>query len=541
VSAPLSVKLRYYQKDAVDAYEKYLKENAKGNGVIDLPTASGKSYTLSEMIRRFTGDLDARILVTTHSKKLVKQDYNSTCKLWPEGKHLFGINSAGLKRRDYKKKVIFCGIQSVFDKAKEICIEKDEEGEDIVRKVNFLIIDEAHRCNVKDSVQYKKFIKELLKINPDMRVCGLSATPFRMGQGLIYGPSSDLLFDDLVYKANTKELMAQGYLAKPITPGINKENRIDTKGVKEENGDFKDSDLDSRVNIPSLIKSQVNETIRECKGLNSIAWFAVNIDHAENIAAELRSRGESVAVVHSKIEEDDEKLLQKFEKGELRFLVSVNMFVEGFDAPNIQAIVDTKPTLSPGRYVQMYGRGFRLCLEIGKKTFLVLDFAGNVGRHGPVDQVEPEAVGEKDSEKTPKKQCEKCGMMCHARYKACPYCGWLFPPPLVNDPEDRTFATAANNSVISEPKWFKVKRLECLPAKNKPAISAQYFCEGGKFRKDIIYDELGREWLKNHLGEQIPFDIKNFFGGGYRSKLKIPKKIFVDEAGVSSKILKYEF
>ena len=82
----------------------------------------------------------------------------------------------------------------------------------------------------------------------------------------------------------------------------------------------------------------------------------------------------------------------------------------------------------------MYGRGFRLCPEIGKTTFLVLDFAGNVGAHGPIDQVEPSVTGEKDSEKAPKKQCEECGMMCHARHKSCPYCGWLFPPPLVRSP-----------------------------------------------------------------------------------------------------------
>jgi hypothetical protein len=191
----------------------------------------------------------------------------------------------------------------------------------------------------------------------------------------------------------------------------------------------------------------------------------------------------------------------------------------------------------------MYGRGFRLCPEIGKTTFLVLDFANNVGTHGPVDKVEPSVNGEKDSEKAPRKQCgnEACGMMCHARHRACPYCGWLFPKPPDRDPEDKTYSTYGNQSVISEPKWFTVKRIECQSAKNQPAISVQYFCEGGKFRTDVLWDDKGLEWLKNHLGDQLPFDIKNFFSGGYRSKLTLPKKIFVDEAGLSSKILKYDF
>ena len=71
----------------------------------------------------------------------------------------------------------------------------------------------------------------------------------------------------------------------------------------------------------------------------------------------------------------------------------------------------------------------------------------------------------------------------------------------------------------------------------------QYFYKGGngKCRADILWDDSGIEWLKNHLGKQIPFDIKNFFAGGYRSKIVPPKRIYVDEAGLSSKILEYEF
>ena len=160
MTAPLSVNLRYFQKDAVDAFERYLKENTTGNGVVDLPTASGKSYTLAEMIRRFNGDMGARILIATHSKKLVQQDFDSTCKLWPEGKPLFGINSAGLKQRNYKKPVIFCGIQSVYNKAEDF------------GPVNFLIIDECHRVNLTTSIQYQKLkprLTSLIKLNEMFR------------------------------------------------------------------------------------------------------------------------------------------------------------------------------------------------------------------------------------------------------------------------------------------------------------------------------------------------------------------------------------
>lgn len=525
-----SITLRYYQKEAYEAYDKYLKENKKGNGVIDLPTAAGKGYLLAYQIKQYTGKLNARVMVVTHSQKLVKQNYDKSIILWPEGKKLFGINSEGLGRRETDKQVLFCGIQSVYKLAKKI------------GKVNFLIIDEAQRVNLETSVQYKRFIKDMLEVNPDMRVCGLSATPWRMGSGLIYGPSSDLLFDDLVYKANTKELIAQGYLAKPITPSILEENRVDTTGVRIQNSDYVDADLEKRVNVHPLIKSQMDEVLKNTPGLKSIAVFAVSINHAENIAKELRRRGESVAVIHSKSEEDDDKLITAFERQEIRFLISVNMFVEGFDCPNIQAIVDIKPTRSVGRYVQMYGRGFRLCPAIGKKSFFVFDFAGNVAEHGPVDQVLPPAgKGEKQPSTRKNKQCERCGMPSKPTAKVCSYCGWPFPK-YVSQAEENTSAHFGRYSIISEPYWINVDNLRCFPHKKKQVITAHYYCDNQKkFTKEIQFDEEGMKWLRLHLDGQLPFDVSNFFKGGYRSIMKTPTQIFVDEAGEFSKILDYKF
>ncbi|UCE66037.1 MAG: DEAD/DEAH box helicase family protein [Candidatus Zixiibacteriota bacterium] len=529
------IKLRYYQKDAADAFEKYLMENETGNGVIDFPTGAGKSYLLAELTRRFAGNYNARILIVSHTQFIVKQDFDSTSRLWPEGKPLFGINSAGLGRRDYKHKVLFCGIQSVYKDAA------------LIGKVNFLIIDEAHKVNMQTSVQYKGFIEGLLAIKPVMRVCGLSASPFRMNSGLIYGPSSSLLFDHLVYRANMKELIAQGYLAKPITPEVSKENWIKTEGVKIKTTgtqDFDEEELEKRVVVSSLIKSQVSEVLRNSGNMFSIAAFAVNIHHAEKVAEEFRVQGEnSVAVIHSKVKKKlSMELVDKYKKRELRTLVSVNMIVEGFDAPNIEIIMDAKPTCSQGRYVQMYGRGGRLCPEIGKTTFTIFDYAGNVGRHGPIDIVEPEKEEEeRKAIRSPGKQCEQCGRRVNPKMKICPYCGWLFPI-FISKAEENTNAKAGNISIISEPRWFNVDNLHCAKSRDNLSIVAHYYCVGGeKFTKKIAFDEEGDRWLRNHLGDDLPFDIHNFFNGGYRSKLKKPRRIFVDEAGSASEIKNYEF
>ena len=527
--------LFYFQQDAVDSYIAYLKKIKKGNGVLVMPTGSGKSYTLCELIKIFAGEHNGRVLVVSHTKKIVKQDYDSACKLWPEGKKLFGINSDGLGMRSTKRKVLFCGIQSVYKSAKEI------------DKVNLLIVDEAHKINMLDAIQYKGFIKDLLEINPNMRICGLTATEYRMGTGLIYGPSSSQIFDDLVYRANTKELIKQGYLAKPIIPKVEEEARIDIEGLPVSSGpnkDYLEPELMERVNIKSLIDIQTAKVLDETEGHESIASFAVNIEHAESIAESYRKLGEtSVAVVHSKTEGDSDELVEDFENGKIRVLVSVNMFIEGFDAPNILVLDVRKPTKSPGRYVQMIGRGFRLCVEIGKKAFKVFDFAMNVAEHGPVDEVSGDYRGESCQSKN--KQCKMCDEFYHPRLSKCPFCGYK-PEPMGIDWEDKSSSDPGSLSIISEPKWFDVDYIHCAkPNPKKPipsSIVVHYYCiEKKKFTKEISFDDDGRIWLKMHLGNDVPFDVINFFKGGFRTKLRNPKRIFVDEAGASSLILEYEF
>jgi len=535
--------LRYYQQDAVDSFIAYLKRVKKGNGVIVLPTGAGKSYTLSELIRIFAGDHGARVIVASHTKKIVQQDYDSACKLWPDGKKLYGINSDGLGYRSTKKQVLFCGIQSVYKSAKAI------------GKVNLLIVDEAHKINMLDAVQYKDFINDLLKENPSMRICGLTATEYRQGTGLIYGPSSSQIFDDLVYKAPTKELInttannGHGFLAKPILPKIAKEARIDTTGLPVSSGptkDYLEPELAERANIKSLIDIQTATVLDNTEGHEQIAGFAVNIEHAEAMADSYRKLGEkSVAVVHSQIEGDSDELVEDFENSKIRVLISVNMFIEGFDAPNIQVLDVRKPTKSPSRYVQMLGRGFRLCIEIGKTTFVVFDFAQNVAEHGPVDEVSGDYRGEKA---VGNRKCKNCGEEYHARLSRCPHCKFK-PVGQGLDWEDKSSAEPGDLSIISEPQWFDVDYIFCpKPNPKKPlpsSIVVHYYCitesSQKKFAKEISFDDDGKDWLKMHLGGDIPFDVTNFYKGGYRTKLKNPKRIFVDEAGASSLILEYEF
>jgi DNA repair protein RadD len=105
----------------------------------------------------------------------------------------------------------------------------------------------------------------------------------------------------------------------------------------------------------------------------------------------------------------------------------VNVLTTGFDAPNIDCVAMLRPTLSPGLYYQMVGRGFRLCE--GKKDCLVLDFGGNILRHGPVDAIRIKEPGSNGGGEAPAKECPRCHSVIALGYQICPDCGFEFPVP----------------------------------------------------------------------------------------------------------------
>jgi len=111
----------------------------------------------------------------------------------------------------------------------------------------------------------------------------------------------------------------------------------------------------------------------------------------------------------------------------LKYLVNVNVLTTGFDAPNVDCVVLLRPTASPGLYYQMVGRGFRLHPE--KTDCLVLDYGGNILRHGPVDAIRIADRQTDGNGKAPAKECPECQALIHAAYSACPDCGFEFPPP----------------------------------------------------------------------------------------------------------------
>jgi len=173
--------LRQYQQDAIAEFYSWIREN-EGDPCLVLPTGAGKSWVIAEVCRDAIARWpDTRVLMLTHQKELIAQDYEKLLMVWPDAPA--GIYSASLKRREMDSQVLFAGVQSVRNRAQEIGFR------------NLIIVDECHLISHKEAGVYRTLIDELRVINPRLRVLGLTATPWRLGHGSI--ADGDALFDGL--------------------------------------------------------------------------------------------------------------------------------------------------------------------------------------------------------------------------------------------------------------------------------------------------------------------------------------------------------
>ncbi len=178
----------------------------------------------------------------------------------------------------------------------------------------------------------------------------------------------------------------------------------------------------------ALVQAACDEIVEQTQDRKACLIFAAGVKHGEHIVAVMKERhGIDCGFVTGKTPtEERDNIIACFKKGDLKFLCNVNVLTTGFDATNVDCVALLRPTMSPGLFYQMSGRGMRL--HPGKHDCLVLDFGGNVLRHGPVDQLAIKKRRPRDQE-APAKECPECGSLIATGYAVCPDCGYEFPPP----------------------------------------------------------------------------------------------------------------
>jgi DNA repair protein RadD len=294
---------------------------------------------------------------------------------------------------------------------------------------------------------YRTFLADAQVVNPNVRLIGLTATPYRMTTGMICGPEN--LLNQVCYEVGVRELIVQGYLC-PLKTRAGR-RKADFGGLHIRGGEFIAGEVESLMDEDGLVASACHEIVGHTKDRNSVLIFAAGVKHAQHVQRILSDMGRECGFVCGDtpgIFRDE--ILKHFKDGDLKYLVNVNVLTTGFDAPNIDCVAMLRPTNSPGLYYQMVGRGFRL--HPAKENCLVLDFGGSILRHGPVDALQVEdrtSVGGQ----APAKECPQCNALIHAAYSVCPECGHEFPPPQRQQHEREASTASILSGEVTETEY----------------------------------------------------------------------------------------
>jgi DNA repair protein RadD len=429
------LQLRPYQTQAIGALFDYWATEP-GNPLIDLATGTGKSLVMATVVQRLLdGWPDMRIAIVTHVAELIEQNFQELVNLWPWAPA--GILSAGLGQRNTHAQILFAGIQTAHNKV------------DRIGHVDVLMVDEAHLIPPKANTMYGRFIADLRAINPDMKIVGLTATPFRLGSGRL-DEGDDRLFDKVVYTYGIADGIRDGYLSPLTSKGMT--TSFDLSGVAKKGGDYVPGALQSAVDKDEVTEAAVSEIIGYGRDRRSWMAFCSGVEHATHVRDAIRRRGFTAEVVTGETPKDERRrIIEGFKAGRIRCLTNNSVLTTGFNAPGVDLIAALRPTLSPSLYVQAVGRGTRLAP--GKTNCLVLDFAGWVRTHGPVDDVRARRPGKGRGE-APIKVCPDCHSLVHASARQCSDCGHEFE--FEEKPKHKATADSAPILSSAEPEWLTV-------------------------------------------------------------------------------------
>ena len=377
----------------------------------------------------------------------------------------------------------------------------------------------VHNCHLIPKAgqgRYRSYISALREINPHAKVLGYTATHYRLDGGYLH-KGEGRIFTDVAYEVPVENLVLDGYLS-PLVAKEPKLGLIDTDGIRTVSGDFKKDDLEDAATAGHLVEDAVNEMVRYGREEKRSHWlvFACGIEHAKMVVAELDIHRVSNRTIFGHTgKAEREQSIDDFKAGKYKALVNVGVLTTGFDAPMVDLLAILRPTQSAGLYVQIMGRGMRLAE--GKTNCLVLDYGGNVMRHGPINRVRPKRQGG-PTEEAPAKRCPMCRTVVPAALRKCSECGFEFPPPeerVIGKQTRKAGDLAPIDLAPQKPTWcnvsgvyYRVHRKLGKP----PSLRVDYLCGMSTFSEWVCFEHQGYarrkavQWWLNRAGpgERVP-------------------------------------
>lgn len=396
------MKLRQNQQQALEA----IIESFKQGGLYHLavcPTGYGKTILASALMQYSLETYGVKCVFLAHLTELIQQTYEKFVKVAPHLETKTAIFAAGLAQKDLAE----ITIASRQTMARNLNLFLD--------KISLVIIDEVHLLN--EDGEFDKIIDHLLKINPRLKVLGVTGTPFRLKTGYIYGDGKR--FSEPCYQVGMKEMTDAGFLA-PLRYKmvVSDDLKKDLGGLDMVGGEYNQKQLGETMSEKMHMGSVKFAIAEHAMDRKSIIVFAVNIAHGEALAEMLGAK-----CIHSKMKKDEwRKAVDDFKEGKARILVNINQASIGFDSPIIDCVVLARPTKSPAIFIQSVGRSCRI--SEGKQDALILDLVGNHEEHGsPYDPI-VKVAGSK-SKQPEFNVCPECFELVEPDIEVCPECGAL--------------------------------------------------------------------------------------------------------------------
>lgn len=489
--------LRPYQQEAVDATWGYLVER-QGNPVIIAPTGAGKSLIIADLARG-AFEHGRRVLVLAHRKELLQQNAEKMRSLIPDAN--ITIYSAGLGKKDPDGDIVVAGIQSIHKNMFDL------------GTIDLVLIDEAHMIPSSGDGMYRNALEDLSKSSPAHRVVGLTATPYRMTTGLIYG--EDELFDGVSYNIEVGRLIKDGFLC-PITSQAVKQVRTDNLPIIR--GEFSQSEMSKRFDDHTVEACEELVALADDTGRKHVIVFSAGVENANHIAECIEElTGEIVHVITGEtLPIIRESSIDAFRSGSIRWLVNVDVLTTGFDAPCVDCVAVLRATESAGLFCQIIGRGLRLHPE--KIECIVADFGGNLERHGPIDSpdygIRVNKSGEKTMGNAPVKECPNCSEVVPAGLRTC-FCGFTFPPP---DQRHDTVADTESPVLVEQIKpqrWLVDEVRAAVHSKRNATegtprtLRIDYCCQPAD---DQAFDDEGGNLKDKWISEWVCLEHEGFAG-----------------------------
>lgn len=366
------MKLRPYQQAAHDAVWNHIRTSVDPC-LVEAATGAGKSHLIAALARTIHDATGKRVLCLAPSAELVTQN---------RGKYLAAgfkasMFSASAGAKELRHNVVFGSPLTIKNR-----ISRFQQGYAAV------IIDEAHGL----TPTLKAIIDAMRGGNPNLRVIGTTATPYRLGDGYIFrvwpdGKANDdhnardPYFPVLVDRITAPTLIEAGFLTPPSIGNPGAEG-YDTAGMQTNSrGQFDKADVDRAYHGHGRKTAGiVADVIQQARNRAGVMFFAATVQHAQEIMASLPPELSALVTGDTKKGERD-SILRRFKARQIKYLVNVSVLTTGFDAPHVDCIAILRKTESVGLLQQIVGRGLRL--DDGKKDCLVLDYTTNIQDHCP--------------------------------------------------------------------------------------------------------------------------------------------------------------